>query len=72
MRDREQAFPVEGEFALPFAAQSPHLWKASLPRGMPVGTYWIEVKSTDMFGQVDHGRRVIRIVEATEQTLPAK
>ena len=61
MRDREESALAPDETALPFASESTHLWKAELPRDLAVGSHWIEVRSTDMFGQIDLGRRLIRI-----------
>jgi len=64
LRDREELALAPDEIALPFAPDSTHLWKAPLPQDLAVGSHWIEVRSTDMFGQVDLGRRVIRVAEA--------
>ena len=66
MRAREELTRGENEPALPHPSPSMHLWRSDLPRDLPAGSYWIEVKSTDMFGQVDFGRRVIRVVPAGE------
>lgn len=38
-----------------------HLWQAQLPAGLRAGTWRIEVRSTDMFGRVDTGTRVLRV-----------
>ena len=38
-----------------------HLWVANLPAGMPHGCYVLEVESTDMFGNVDRGIRIIEV-----------
>ena len=38
-----------------------HIWEALLPDGLPVGAYMIQVRSTDMFGQTDIGRRIIYV-----------
>lgn len=40
---------------------SAHIWKAKLPAGVPPGTYLIHVRSKDVFGQTDIGRRVIYV-----------
>lgn len=42
-------------------ANTPHLWKFPLP-AMARGTYNIQVKSTDMFGQVYLESRILRVV----------
>ena len=41
--------------------RSNHMWQAKLPENVPVGTYVIYVRTTDMFGQKDTGRRIIRV-----------
>ncbi len=41
--------------------RSKHMWQAKLPENVPVGTYVIYVRTTDMFGQKDTGRRIIRV-----------
>lgn len=38
-----------------------HIWEALLPADVPVGAHLIEVRSTDMFGQTDTGRRIVFI-----------
>jgi hypothetical protein len=48
-------------FFLPPAIKSPHLWVGTLPANPPPGTYAIEVRATDMYGQVFRAHRVIRI-----------
>jgi len=42
----------------------PHLWKAPLPTGLPVGIYRIDIHHTDAFGSTSTGSRHIRVVEA--------
>lgn len=46
---------------LPRASKSPHLWRALLPADPPAGTWEIEVRETDVFGQIHRGRRLIRV-----------
>jgi hypothetical protein len=41
---------------------STHLWHAKLPSKPPVGTHFIDVRTTDMFGRTHEGRRIIRVV----------
>lgn len=48
---------------LPNPSNTPHLWKAPLPRGLRPGSRLIEVRTTDMFGQVHEGRRIVRVTE---------
>jgi hypothetical protein len=49
------------EYFLPPAIKSPHLWVGRLPANPPVGTYALEVRATDVYGQVFRAHRVIRI-----------
>lgn len=51
---------------LPAPMQSPHIWETTLDKlvgdkRIYSGSYLIEVRTTDMFGKVHIGRRVIRI-----------
>jgi hypothetical protein len=61
LREREQALLGEEKVGLPHPAPSTHLWRGTLPATPAQGSYWIEVRSQDLFGQVDWGRRPIRI-----------
>ena len=38
-----------------------HIWAAELPKGLSSGNYILEVQSTDMFGNVDKGIRIIEV-----------
>lgn len=38
-----------------------HLWAAHLAQDIPAGCYVLEVQSTDMFGNVDRGIRIIEV-----------
>jgi hypothetical protein len=46
---------------LPGSESSSHLWRGELPAGLAPGAYWIEVRETDMFGQVHLGRRAVAV-----------
>jgi len=48
-------------YYLPPAIESPHLWVGTLPANVPVGTHALEVRTTDMYGQVFRAHRLIRI-----------
>ncbi|MBW2493268.1 MAG: calcineurin-like phosphoesterase C-terminal domain-containing protein [Deltaproteobacteria bacterium] len=48
-------------FFLPPAIESPHLWVGTLPANPPSGSYTLEVRATDMYGQVFHAHHLIRI-----------
>jgi hypothetical protein len=49
------------QFFLPPAIKSPHLWVGALPANPPPGTYTIEVRATDIYGQVFRAHHLIRI-----------
>jgi hypothetical protein len=44
-----------------YPSKTRHMWKANLPSTPAPGTYTLTVESTDMFGQVHTGRRILRI-----------
>jgi len=46
---------------LPAPAKCQHLWMTKLPSGLAPGTYVIEVRTTDVFGQTYTARRVLRV-----------
>ena len=46
---------------LPDLYDTKHLWKANIPQSAAAGYHLIHVRATDQFGQVHHGRRVIRV-----------
>ena len=48
-------------FFLPPAIQSSHLWVGTLPANPAAGTHTLEVRVTDMYGQVFYAYRLIRI-----------
>ena len=58
-RDRQRN--PRPEYLLMPAIKSPHLWVGTLPENPPTGTYTIEVRATDRYGQVFRGRHLIRI-----------
>ena len=60
MKAGEVGVPPPGR-ALPEPVDSPHLWVGGLPVGLESGAHVIEVRTTDMFGRTDHGRRVMRV-----------
>jgi hypothetical protein len=53
---------------LPKLETSTHIWVASLPADLPVGSHLVEVETTDMFGQCYTGYRIFRVT-ASEQDL---
>jgi len=46
---------------LPKPRKSPHLWQASLPANLPVGTHAIHVRATNPNGQTLRGHRILRV-----------
>lgn len=46
---------------LPVPALTLHIWAAQLPAGLPPGMHVLEVEATDMFGQVDCGKRILDV-----------
>jgi len=58
---RELDLLGEERASLPGPVPSTHLWSGHLPGDPAPGSYWIEVRSTDLFDQVDTGRRLIRV-----------
>ncbi len=46
---------------LPPAISSPHLWRATLPADLPTGMHRLDVRETDVFGQLHTGVRLIRV-----------
>lgn len=53
-----------------YPSKSRHMWKATLPAGLPTGTHTLTVRSTDMFGQVHTGRRIFRVRDAAAMPGP--
>ncbi len=47
--------------ALSGITKSSHIWQAQLPENVRKGTHVIHVRTTDMFGQISTGRRIIRV-----------
>jgi len=46
---------------LPNPSNTKHLWKAPLPANLRRGTYAVEIRAKDMFGQAFVDRRIVRI-----------
>ena len=59
---------VQHDFTLKEATLSQHIWQAKLPTDIPVGTHTIDIKATDNYSQIHHGRRIIRVVESADST----
>ena len=62
LRAQNFACPPPGRRVLKHEAiVTPHMWETTLPPGLPVGVHVLEVESTDMFGQKEHGTRLIEV-----------
>ena len=57
----EEGLVTSGGRGLPEPDVSKHIWQAFLPKGVGPGTHIIHVRTTDMFGHLYTGQRVIRI-----------
>jgi hypothetical protein len=62
LKELEKAPVPPPGLKLPAASDTPHLWKAPLPSNLRPGTYRIEVRTTDMFGQSYNDFRTVRVV----------
>lgn len=60
LKRAEEAQKLPGK-ALQRIKPSPHIWSARLPEATAPGTYLIQVRTTDMFGQSDQACRIIQI-----------
>ena len=61
MYQRDVANVDRPHTVLPKPIVTPHMWTANLPTGILPGVHILEVESTDMFGQVDRGIRLIEV-----------
>lgn len=61
LKQIEGNWKAEGYRGLPNPGVCKHLWRAELPADPAPGAHLINVQETDMFGQVNTGRRVIYI-----------
>lgn len=61
MKQLEQGMSPPPGRKLPDIIESPHIWGGPLPADPAPGTYFIHVRTTDMFGQTYESCRVIRI-----------
>lgn len=60
--ERDRAANPDAPHSFKAPAISHHLWKATLPGDLPVGSHLIEVEATDAYKRLHQGRRVIRVV----------
>lgn len=44
-----------------YPSKSRHMWKGTLPAGIPAGTHTLTVRTTDMFGHTYEGKRIFRV-----------
>jgi hypothetical protein len=61
MFERDLADKDRPHRALPDPIATPHMWVANLPDGILPGVHILEVESTDMFGQIDRGIRLLEV-----------
>jgi hypothetical protein len=47
---------------LPSPSTARHIWKANLPAEVAKGTHAVQIRTTDMFGQVFADSRIVRMV----------
>lgn len=57
---------------LPAPHATQHLWKATLPAELPVGTATIDVRTTDVFGKTYTDQRSIRVVAPAEAEVSSR
>jgi len=67
MHQRDAALAGDDRKPIPEPAQTSHLWRANLPAGLPPGVHVLDVESTDMFGQIDRGIRLIEVTFLQEE-----
>lgn len=61
LKEMEKAEKAPNGRPLPGASNTPHLWKAFLPRGLAEGHHSVEVRTTDMYGQTYSEKRIFRV-----------
>ncbi|QDU72420.1 calcineurin-like phosphoesterase C-terminal domain-containing protein [Mucisphaera calidilacus] len=63
LRERQKNIPAEARSngLIANTQTSYHLWKTPLPNNLPKGTHALEVRHTDLFGQVNIDRYTIRV-----------
>lgn len=64
---RDVVFAGDKRTTIPAPKVSGHIWSAQLPAEIPHGVHILEVESTDMFGQVDTGIRLIDVDKVAEK-----
>lgn len=63
IRDREISSNPNGKRHLNAPVPSAHLWKASLPTRLGVGSHLIYVEASDAYGRVHKAQRLVRVIE---------
>lgn len=61
LKDREYYLPPAAGRRLPDIVNSPHVWAAPVPSGLPAGAHVIYVKATDTFGHTHTDERILRV-----------
>ena len=55
------------ELGQPDYDTSTHLWRGRFPAGLPEGSITIQVRTTDCYGQVFTGQRIVRVYRADQR-----
>lgn len=58
----QDALPKEAGRKLPEIIESPHIWVANLPAGLPKGGHTVKVRTTDMWGRTHQDCEIMRVV----------
>ena len=61
LKDAEKLPTPPQGLKLPAPTETDHLWKAKLPSNLAKGTHRIDIRTTDMYGQVYTDARIVRI-----------
>jgi hypothetical protein len=61
MRKLEEQYGISRVWWSVDPEDSGHIWRADLPDNLPKGVHFIHIRTTDMFGKVHTGRRLIRV-----------
>jgi hypothetical protein len=61
LKESETSAKPPNGLKLPNPADTKHLWRGKLPALLPRGTHAVQVRTTDMFGQVYTDRRIVRV-----------
>lgn len=60
-RERDLPEHLRSSWGLPEPIISQHIWSAQLPAGLPAGTHALEIRHTDLYGQIHEARHAFRV-----------